>query len=345
MLKIFRTLLADDHELIRAGLKQSLALIEHIEIIGETGNGRDLFLQLELTHPDLLVVDLNMPDFEPVSDIQKIRLSYPQMKIIVVSAYDDQSYVIGLLTAGVDGYHLKDQPLSDLQMAVRRVTAGGKWISDPLVNRLIEKKPDPFLFNLSRRQRQLLYYLSQGFSNQKIATMMDLSVKTVENHLTALYRAIKVEGRLEASLFAKQHPELILMPAPYNLAPKEIPHPILLVDNNPRFRYQLGKIIARNNPTLSIYEAEDSTEAINISKQTKPIVAFVDVILGEEDGIYCLKRIKEVSPQTKVILISAYPDREFHRLGMDAGAVAFLDKKDIDAAAIHQLLEDLITVE
>lgn len=347
-MKIFRTLLADDHELIRAGLKQSLATLENIEVIGEVGNGSDLLQFLEDHNPDLLVVDLNMPDFEPVSDIHQIRQQYQQLKIIVVSAYDDQSYVVGLLSAGVDGYHLKDQPLADLQLAVKRITAGGRWISDPLVNRLVEAKPVTVKsdYNLTRRQRELLYLLNQGYNNPKIASIMDLSIKTIENHLTALYRAIGTGNRLEANIFARQHSDLLLPPNKPHMSPPDEnniqANHILLVDNNARFRTQLGKLLLRNNPKITLSEAEDSNDAIDKASQSKPQIAFIDVILGEDDGIECVRRIKATSPETKMILISAYPDREFHRLGIDAGAVAFLDKKDIDAATIRQVLEDLL---
>lgn len=346
-MKIFRTLLADDHELIRAGLKQSLANLDNIEVIGEVGNGNDLFRFLEEHRPDLLVVDLNMPEFEPVSDIFQIRERYPLLKIIVVSAYDDQSYVVGLLSAGVDGYHLKDQPLADLQLAVKRITAGGRWISDPLVNRLVEAKPvTKESFNLTRRQRDLLYLINQGYNNPKIASIMNLSIKTIENHLTALYRAIGVENRLEASNFARQHPELLLAPSKPRLSPSENTNiqsnHVLLIDNNARFRTQLGKLLLRNHPRITLSEAEDSNDAIDKASQNKPQIAFIDVILGEDDGIECVKQIKAISPETKIILMSAYPDREFHRLGINAGAVAFLDKKDIDAATIRQVLEDLL---
>src|SRR4030066_1445132 len=136
-MSIVKTLLADDHALVRAGLRDALASLSGIEIVGEVGNGHDLMDALESLRPDLLVMDVNMPDFEPVAAVNKIRSAQPALKILVVSAYDDQSYVVGLLSAGVNGYHLKDQPLSDLLLAVQRILDGGRWISDPLVDRLV----------------------------------------------------------------------------------------------------------------------------------------------------------------------------------------------------------------
>lgn len=346
-----RTLLADDHDLIRAGLKDALTQVPGLIVVGEAGNGPALFTALENLLPDLLVMDVNMPDFDPVAAARQMRQLYPNLKILVISAYDDQSYVVGLLSAGVNGYHLKDQPLSDLQLAVRRILDGGRWISDPLVNRLVDQQHPAgaeLPSSLTRRQSELLYLLAQGYSNQKIATVMGLSVKTVENHLTALYRAIGVESRLEASNYASRHPEALVIPE--NIFSQSKPSitsdtlTVLLVDDNPRYRLQLGKLLGRTCPTVVVYEAENSSEAIQLAQKVRPKLAFIDVVLQDEDGIQCLKHIKVISPSTRTILISAYPDREFRRIGLGAGALAFLDKKDIDASTVRHLVEDILLI-
>lgn len=344
-----KTLIADDHALIRTGLRDALASLSGIEIVGEVGNGYELMEAIETLQPDLLVMDVNMPDFEPVAAVNEILAAQPELKILVVSAYDDQSYVVGLLSAGVSGYHLKDQPLSDLQLAVQRILDGGRWISDPLVDRLVDYQSTAAssASALTRRQRELLYLLTQGYNNQKIALVMDLSIKTVENHLTALYRAIGVESRLEANNYANRHPELLLNIEQGKL-PKDVEayqagsFTVLVVDDNQRFRTQLGKMVGKAHSASTIYEAEDSREAIRIAGHIKPKLAFIDVVLRDEDGIQCARRIKGVSPTTRMILISAYPDREFRRIGLSAGAMAFLDKKDIDAATVRQVVEDAL---
>ena len=345
-----RTILADDHALIRAGLRDALTALEELEISGEVGNGRDLHTALKNAAPDLLILDINMPDFDPLSDVPRIRLQYPEMKILVVTAHDDQAYVLGLLGAGVNGYHLKDQPLSDLFLAVRRVLDGGRWISDPLVDRLVDHQtaaPEKNLPLLTRRQHELMYYLCQGFNNQRIALAMGLSIKTIENHLTALYRTLGVESRLEANHFAIQHPELLIRPDAEKIAPAASPGTletltVLLVDDNPRYRAQLARLLLRTHPASVIHEAEDIVEAVRLAEQVHPRLALIDVVLHDEDGIQCAQRLKAVSPATRIILISAYPDREFRRLGLNAGAVAFLDKKDLDSAAIQQVVVDIL---
>jgi DNA-binding NarL/FixJ family response regulator len=270
------------------------------------------------------------------------------MKILVVSAYDDDFYVQGLLGAGVDGYHLKNQPLSDLRLAVRRVLAGEKWISSRLVDKLVSPA-DTSSPPLTARQREILRLLQQGFDNQTIAKEMCLSVKTIENHLTRLYRQLNVQSRLEAVNYIMQHPEVLALsgheailasPPPEILVHKHVT--ILLVDDNTRYRRQLRRRVGKAYPQAVIYEAENIKEALRLTEGVTPQLVLVDVVLGEEDGIQCTRRIKAQLPSSRVILISAYPDRGFRQLGLEAGAVAFLDKKDLDASTLRQVIDDII---
>jgi DNA-binding NarL/FixJ family response regulator len=332
---------------VRAGLHNALLGLPNLDVVGEVGDGKTLMDSLSQLQPDLLVVDVAMPQFDPIAAVKHLKREYPSMRILVVSAYADEVYVTGLLGAGVDGYHLKDQPLADLHLAVQRVLRGERWISGPLVDRLVHRQAAPAHAapQLTRRQREMLRLLTQGYNNRRIAQAMDLSVKTVENHLTSLYRALGVESRLAATNYANQHPEVLaitgleadeLQPARSDALT------VLLVDDNPRYRQQLARLIGKTCPGAMLYEADDVAEALRLAGQVRPHLAFIDVVLPEEDGIQCVRRTKAISPTTRLILISAYPDREFRRLGLGAGAVAFLDKKDLDAAAVRQVVEDAL---
>jgi DNA-binding NarL/FixJ family response regulator len=345
-----RTLLADDHALVRAGIRNALEELPDLEIVGEVGDGPALTVALEQLQPDCLLIDVTMPDFEPVSAIRRIRASYPDLKILVVSAYDDDIYVQGLLGAGVDGYHLKDQPLSDLQLAVQRVLAGGRWVSDPLVDKLVSYvgAPPSALPSLTTRQRDILHLLQQGLDNQTIAQRLGLSVKTIENHLTRLYRLLDVQSRLEAVNYVMKHPQILALSgqtaALTSASPEIAAHKlitVLLVDDNARYRRQLRRMIGKICPQATMYEAESIGEAVHLTERATPQLVLIDVILGEEDGIRCTRRIKALSPRSRIILISAYPDREFHRLGLEAGAVAFLDKKDLETATLQHIIDDI----
>jgi len=344
-----RILLADDHAVVRAGLRNALLNLPDIEAIDEVGDGPALWAALPRFAPDLLVMDVAMPAFDPLETVTRLKRDFPALRILVVSAYDDEVYVTGLLGAGVDGYHLKDQPLADLQLAAQRVLQGERWISGPLVARLVRRPtpPPPSVPSaapaLTRRQRELLRWLTRGYDNRKIAQVLDLSVKTVENHLTLLYRALGVESRLAATHYANQHPEVLALTA-LDIADPEPPRAnaltVLLVDDNARYRQQLARLIAKAHPGVMLYEAEDIASALRLGEKVRPQLALLDVVLRDEDGIQCARRLKAISPTTRVVLVSAYPDREFRRMGLSAGAVAFLDKKDIDGAVVRQLVED-----
>jgi DNA-binding NarL/FixJ family response regulator len=321
-----------------------------VKIVGEVEDGPGVFTTLEQLKPDCLLLDITMPEFEPIQAIRQIRLQYPALIILVVSAYDDDVYVQGLLSAGVNGYHLKDQPLGDLRLAVERVLAGKRWISSPLLDKLLHPsnaaRQTPLL---STRQQELLQLLAKGLDNRAIATQLNLSIKTIENHLTRLYRQINVQSRLEAAYYVQENPEVIMnigqTAVPVNIFPEQT-HleriSILLIDDSRRYRQQLRRMMGKAYPQAILYEASNTAEALHLLSKASPNIVFLDIVLGDEDGIRCTALIKRQSPTTRIVLISAYPDREFHRRGLQAGATAFLDKKDLDTAVLQQILQDVL---
>jgi DNA-binding NarL/FixJ family response regulator len=345
-----RVLLADDHAVVRAGIRKVVEELPGLEVVAEVGDGPHVFAVLESQEVDFLLIDVTMPDFEPITAIRQIRARYPELRTLVVSAYDDDVYVQGLLGAGVDGYHLKDQPLSDLKLAIQRVLAGERWISSPLIEKLVGSPRPASASALTGRQRDLLLLLQQGLDNQAIAREMGLSVKTVENNLTRLYRQLGVQSRLEAVNYILRHPEVLGLSgdqaAGYRIAPEAPPQgglSVLIVDDNGRYRRQLQRMVGKVYPAATLFEADSTLAAEHMARRIQPQLAMIDVVLGDEDGIHCARRIKAASPNARIILISAYPDREFHRLGLQAGAVAFLDKKDLDLPTLRQVIDDLVS--
>ena len=345
-----RALVADDHAIVRAGIVATLRDMPDFAIVGEVADGPGLFTALSNAPPDLLLVDIVMPDFEPISAIRLFRELYPGLKILVVSAYDDDLYVEGLFRAGVHGYHLKDQPLSELRLAVQQVLAGGRWVCSPLVEKLVRIRPTTLPVDpaLTRRQREFLRYLQQALDNVTIARKTGLSTKTVENHLTRLYRQLGVQSRLEAVNYAAQHPGVLGQAEPGLAADNgetvTSAHPrvtIILVDDHPRYRTQLRSMIGKACPWAQIREAENTQAALQAIEKVAPQLAFVDMVLGDESGIDCIRCLKQHSSSTQFVLLSAYPDKAFHRLAVEAGAVAFVDKSDLDAAGLRELIEDV----
>ncbi|HAV76887.1 MAG TPA: DNA-binding response regulator, partial [Anaerolineae bacterium] len=196
------------------------------------------------------------------------------------------------------------------------------------------------------KKKNFLFFFSGGTDNRNIALSLNLSVKTVENHLTALYRVLGVDSRLKAVNFALHHPEIlatsgqdILETPSYQVATNLT---ILVVDDNSRYRQQLCRLIGKMHPSALIYEAENVSEALKLGEQIQPQLALIDVVLEDKDGIQCARRLRAISPSTRMVVISAYPDREFRRQALSAGAVAFLDKKDFDTASVRQVIEDAL---
>jgi DNA-binding NarL/FixJ family response regulator len=344
-----RIVLADDHALVRAGISRALAEMPGYEIIAEASDGPSVEAALARSQPDLLLIDVAMPEFEPLAAIKAIRDDYPQMRILVISAHDDSVYVRGLLAAGVDGYHLKDQSLSELQLAVERVMGGQRWVTGRLLDRLatVSDAPSTSTDALSSRRRDIVSLLLAGSDNQTIAHRMGLSVKTVEKHLTAIYRQLGVQSRLGLVSYISQHPDTLgpqgrRVDANHPAEPsKERPVSILLVDDNLRYRHRLRKILDRIRPGATVDEAGSVEETIELLRTISPDLAVVDVVLGDENGIECTRQIKARSPRTRVVLISAYRDRAFRDQGLQAGAVALLDKKDLDVASLRLVVDDL----
>ena len=341
-----RIVVADDHAVVRSGIVNALRELPAIEIVGEASDGDTLLSILDQTHPHMLVTDVTMPNFDPINTTRRIRASFPNLKILVVSAYDDDVYVQGLLGVGVDGYHLKDQPLSELRLAVQRVLAGERWICSPLIDKLVRAHEIPDGVLLTARQRDILRCLRDGLDNHAIARRTGLSVKTVENHLTRLYREINVQSRLEAVNYLLQHPSILDKASTHPAYTLDFDasthaHPaILIVDDNERYRKQMRHMVSKSYPRAQVYETENTALALQIVEEIHPKLVFADVVLGDESGIDCARSIKALAPSTRIVLISAYPDREFRRAGFDVGAVAFLDKKDLNAAALREVIDD-----
>jgi len=344
-----KVLIADDHAIVRAGFRRVIEQMPDLEIFAEVGDGNEITAILDSNPIDLLLIDVTMPNFQPIIAIKEIRKQFPKMKILVVSAYDDDVYVKGLLQAGVNGYHLKDEPLENLKLAIGRVLEGERWISASLISKLVQSPPtESALPDLSERLQHILRLLQQGFDNKKIAREMSLSIKTIENHLTRLYRKLDVHSRLESVNYVNRFPQILGVTALRAAADNSISLDvlsrevsILVLDDNSRYRKQMLHMIGKASSRATIYEAGSIAEASQLVERVGFQLAFVDVILKDEDGIAGSRRLHIIKPDMRIILISAYADREFHRQGMESGAFAFLDKKNLDLPTLKQIIQDL----
>lgn len=207
MSETIRVLLADDHPLIRAGLRSTLEIEPDIDVAGEASDGDDAQRQCATLHPDVLVLDLNMPGSTAVETLASVRDACPHTRVLMLTAYDDDAYVRGLVQAGAMGYVLKDEAPEALVQAVRSVAQGGTWFSQQVIARLVHPVAhDQHGFpSLTEREQQVMRLIAQGWDNARIAGELSLGEQTIRNYVSRLYGKIGVQTRAEAVVWARDH--------------------------------------------------------------------------------------------------------------------------------------------
>jgi DNA-binding NarL/FixJ family response regulator len=180
-----RVLLVDDHPVVRAGLRLLLAAGEELAVIGEAETGREGVRMAAELMPDVAVVDLGLPDISGLDVTRAIRASLPTIRILIVTMYDEEEYVLGVLEAGADGYLLKQSPGEELRNAVLRIHAGERVLHPRALRALIARatnRAEPPVEALSEREREVLQLLADGSTSKEIAAALGLRPKTIENH-------------------------------------------------------------------------------------------------------------------------------------------------------------------
>ena len=194
----FRVLLAEDHALVRSGIRVLLEELADVEVVGEVANGQEALRFVASHRPDVVLMDLSMPELNGLDATAQIARKYPGVKVLVLSMHGDEEYVAQALTAGAVGYLLKDAGRAELEIAVRAAARGDTSLS-PGVSRAViqdyvqasERRELP-RGRLSPRQRQVLQLIAEGSSTKEIARKLNLSVKTVETHRAQLMKRLNV---------------------------------------------------------------------------------------------------------------------------------------------------------
>ncbi len=200
-----RVLIADDHALVREGLRKLLELSDNIEILSEVGDGQGAINIARKEKPDVILMDVNMPGTNGISATRVIKREIPSIHIIALTIYEDEE-VVDMVRAGVSAYVLKDVAGSELIDTINRVMQGEVVIHPRVANRLVRelsrnenKKND---IRLTKRERDVLLLLVKGQSNKEMAEAMFISEKTVKNHLTSIFRKLGVKDRTQAAVYA-----------------------------------------------------------------------------------------------------------------------------------------------
>lgn len=202
-----RIVIADDHSMIREGLKQLLELDGDILVVGEAGNGQICLDVIEREKPDVVLLDINMPEMNGLEMLEVLRKSNnKKQKVLILTIHDEIEYLLKAVKIGVEGYVLKDADSSILKKAIKSVVAGETYIDYTMVPLLNESKAKVFVNQdddmLTRREIEVLKLLAEGLFNKEIAYKLSISEKTVKNHVSSIFKKIGVSDRTQAAVYA-----------------------------------------------------------------------------------------------------------------------------------------------
>ena len=200
-------LLADDHTLFRQGLRRLLEMEEDIRVVSEVGSGQAAHRAAMSLHPDVVLMDLSMPDGDGLQATESILRDCPNIKILVLTMHQEEEIVLQALRLGAQGYMLKDAESQELVKAIRAIQQGNNFLSPVAITRVVQKLRHmnggiPGKAKLGKADLEVLELLAQGLSNQEIARRLFLSEKTIRNRLSSLFQKLQVKNRTEAALLA-----------------------------------------------------------------------------------------------------------------------------------------------
>ncbi len=203
-----RVLLADDHPVVRSGIKGALESEGNIKVVGEADDGHEVQTLCQDLLPDVLLLDLNMPGPKATDTIAVVRETCPDTKIVMLTAHDEDAYIRAVMRAGVSGYLLKEEAVDTVVKAVRAVKKGAAWYSQTIAERFVQwqfgREPEIEDAQLTPRERELLVLVAKGWDNARIAKELNLAEQTVRNYTSTLYEKLQVHSRAEAIVWARE---------------------------------------------------------------------------------------------------------------------------------------------
>ncbi|MRR14857.1 MAG: response regulator transcription factor [Deltaproteobacteria bacterium] len=209
-MKKIRVLVTDDHDIVRDGLKQLLNSQSNMEVIGEASDGREALEKIKSLHPDVVLLDITMPNMTGLEVVNLLRNVTPKIRIVVFSMHAKESYVKEILAAGASGYVLKASPSSDILTAIGAAYRGEYFLSSKLKAEVIDKyvkgqtgTPSVSGYDLlTEREQQVFRLVAQGHTTDRIADFLCISPKTVEKHRTSIMRKLAIHDRFELLKYA-----------------------------------------------------------------------------------------------------------------------------------------------
>jgi len=204
-------LVADDHGIVREGLRRLLDSEDDLQVVGEARDGREVLEEVDAHEPQVVVLDITMPRLGGLETLERLRAQHAEVKVILLSVHGDSPFIQSAISLGADGYVLKNGRAAEIVTAIREVMKGGSYFSPivarEIVDQLRSPKPpgdDPFSL-LSGREREVLHQIAEGLSAKEIAVELAISTKTVEAHRTSLMRKLGVRKATELVRYALRH--------------------------------------------------------------------------------------------------------------------------------------------
>jgi DNA-binding NarL/FixJ family response regulator len=206
-----RVLIVDDDSLMRAGLRGVLASDEGIELVGEADDGRQAAYRTRLLKPDVVLMDVRMPDLDGISATREVLAAFPDVKVVILTTFEQDDYIFGALSAGASGFLLKRTRPEELIDAIHTIAAGDSLLSPSVTSRVIEQMAglpapdaarDPRLEQLTAREREVLEHVARGLSNAEIAAALVIEESTVKTHIKRILAKLDARDRVQAVIFA-----------------------------------------------------------------------------------------------------------------------------------------------
>ena len=211
MINPIRVLIVDDHAMVRQGIATFIETQDDIQLVGEAANGREAMARVAELAPDVVLMDLQMPEMDGITATREIKARHPEVKVLALTSFVNDTQITPMLRAGAAGYLLKDISADELMKAIRAVQRGETPLAPVVAKKLIEGVAAPSdetraLAQLTEREREVLALLGCGMSNKEIAAQLSISEKTVKFHVSSILSKLNLNDRTQAALFAARHP-------------------------------------------------------------------------------------------------------------------------------------------
>ncbi len=209
-MSLYRIVLADDHAMFRQGVKRILKDAKNLQVVGEASDGLELLEVSKETTPDMVILDISMPNLRGLEATREIKILSPHVKVLILTMYRDKEYAFGAISAGAEGYLLKEDADTELFIAIEKIRQGGRYISPILAGELThalihtrdEERPEFTSNRLTLREKEVLKLIAEGKSHQDIADLLYISIRTVDHHRANIMRKLNIRDTANLTKFA-----------------------------------------------------------------------------------------------------------------------------------------------